>query len=114
MLPSIATYFEEAHPRLHGDVVGDLYEQLDGPGRAEETLAFLVGAVASRHTRTVAPARALREQGLHEISEPVLTSDVELLIRLGLLSGCMDPGSLGHRGVEITFGFYRAAWTECS
>ena len=112
-LRSAATYFEASHPRLYGEVVGDLYERLDSSGRAEETLAFLMGSIASEDTRTVAPGSFLRNQGLSEISEPILASDIELLVSLGLLPECMSPGLLGMER-EVTFAYYEAARSSCS
>jgi hypothetical protein len=113
VLDSAATYFETAHPRLHGQVVGDRYQQLDRKGRAEETLAFIVGAVAAGQTRTVATASALQNQGLLSITEPILTSDLELLLELGLVPACMDPAARGHHEREVTFAYYESARAAC-
>jgi hypothetical protein len=112
-LRSAAAYFEAAHPRLFGEVVGDLYERLDSSGRAEETLAFLMGSIAAEDTRTVAPGSFLRNQGLSEISESILASDIELLVSLGLLPDCMGPQLLGAER-EVTFAYYEAARSSCS
>ena len=114
VLDSAAAYFEEAHPRLHGQVVGDLYQQLDRRGRAEETLAFIVGAVAAGQTRTVATGRALQNQGLLSVTEPILTSDLELLLALGLIPPCMDPAALGHSESEVAFAYYESARAACN
>jgi hypothetical protein len=94
-------------------VVGDLYERLDSSGRAEETLAFLMGPIASEDTRTVAPGSFLRNQGLSEISESILASDIELLVTLGLLPECMGRQLLGAEQ-EVTFAYYEAARASCS
>ena len=64
VLRTAANYFGEAHPRLHGEVVGDLYERLDAEGQAEETLAFIVGALANAQTKTIPTAQLLQNQGL--------------------------------------------------
>ena len=112
-LRSAATYFEDAHPRLHGVVVGDLYERLDSLGQAEETLAFIIGALANGQTKTIPTARLLQNEGLLAISEAVLVSDVELLISLGMLPECMDPEDLGFGGREIVHDYYAAVEAAC-
>jgi hypothetical protein len=113
VLRTTADYMDAAHPRLFRDVVGDLYERLDRPSRAEEALAFVMGAIAAGQIKTVAPDRLLSNQGLATISEPVLKSDIELLVRIGLLPGCMEPAGLGQNGRELGFGYYDAADAAC-
>lgn len=114
VLGSAATYFEDVHPRLHSGVVGDLYERLDRQGQAEETLAFLVGALANAQTKTIPTARLLQNEGLLRISESVLVSDIELLIRLGMLPSCMDAKQLGFTDREIVHDYYAAAEAACA
>ena len=114
ILRSAATYLDEAHPRLFREVVGHLYERLNSRGRAEEGIAFITGAIAAGQTKTVAPARLLQNQGLLSISEPILKSDVELLIDLGLLPECMDPAGLGHDEPELSFTYYDSVQETCS
>ena len=113
VLQSAATYFEDVHPRLHGQVVGDLYERLDRQGQAEETMAFIVGALANAQTKTIPTARLLQNKGLLRISESVLASDIELLIGLGMLPACMNPEDLGFGGREVVHDYYAAAEAAC-
>ena len=113
VLAEAADYFETAHPRLYGEVVNDLYEQLDRRGRAEEALAFIVGSVAAGDPKTVAAALLLQNRGYLQVSEAVLASDIDLLIELGLLPACMAPAGVGHTGMEIDFPYYEAARAAC-
>jgi hypothetical protein len=113
VLRSAVTYFERAHPRLYGEVVGDLYERLGSAGRAEETLAFLTGAIAAGETKTVGSSRLLQNQGLVDITEAVLMSDIDLLVRIGLLPDCMSPARNGRSEREVTFDYYRTARDAC-
>ena len=113
LLGSASEYFERAHPRLYGQVVGDLYEALGPEGRAEETLAFLAGALASRQIKTVASLQLLQSQGLLSISEPILNSDILLLIEIGLLPACMAPQETQPSDAEIRFEYYEAASLAC-
>lgn len=112
-LDSAATYFEEAHPRLFVDIVGHLYERLDRLGRAEESIAFVVGSIAAGQTRTIAPARLLQSEQQRSVAEPILLADVRFLVELGLLAECMRPASLGFDEPEITFDYYDAARQAC-
>ena len=112
-LSAAARYFEDSHPRLYGEIVDELYSQLGDAGRAEETLAFLMGSIAAGDTRTVAPSRILQNQAAASTSEAVLSTDVELLIDLGLLPACMHPGGVGHTAAEITFDYYDDARDAC-
>ena len=91
MLSDAASYLERNHPVLHGRVVGDLYERLDPHGRAEESLAFITGAHASGQTKTVPAQQLLENTANVQLSEALLYSDVELLVRYGLLPACMLP-----------------------
>src|SRR5690606_219078 len=111
LLADAAVYFEDAHPVLHGEVVGDLYERLGEVGRAEGTLAFLTGAIASGQTRTVPSARLLANRGNLAISEAVLQSDVLLLIEAGLLPECMRPRESDRD--ELTPEYYEAVAAAC-
>lgn len=113
-LNSAAQYLDRAHPRLYGEVVGDLYERLGSAGRAEEALAFLTGAVASRQTKTEPTLGLLRNQGRLSISEPVLISDIHLLIEFGLLPECMEPGESEALDAELTRDFYELKDSACS
>jgi hypothetical protein len=106
-------YLEANQLHLYRDIVGDLYERLDGLGQAEETLAFLVGAIAERRPTTVAPVQVLANQNLSERSAVVLTSDVEFLIGAGLLPSCMEPKSLGHTKERIDFAYFDAVEDAC-
>jgi hypothetical protein len=114
VLRSFAGYLDTAHPRLYGGVVGDLYERLDREGQAEEALAFITGSVAAGDTKTVAPARLLQNQGLLDITEAILRTDIEFLIRHGLLPACMDPTRLGLTEAEVSFAYYDAVEEACS
>ncbi len=114
LLDSTSEYFGRAHPRLYGKVVGDLYETLGPEGRAEETLAFIAGALASRQTKTVASLRLLENQGLLSIAEPILHSDIRLLIEIGLLPECMAPEGTQLPDSEISFEYYEAAALACA
>jgi len=111
LLPAAADYFEGAHPVLHGQVVGDLYERLGREDRAEETLAFLVGAIAAQQTKTVSTQRLLENPGNLAISEAVLYADIGLLVQIGLLPPCMLP-SEDMRG-EITQEYYDDVASAC-
>ena len=112
VLTSSAAYFEDAHPVLHGRVVGDLYQRLGREGRAEETLAFLVGALAAGQTKTVETQRLLQSPGNLALSEAVLYSDIRMLVEAGLLPECMLPRD-DARG-EITHEYYDAAEAACA
>lgn len=112
-LQEAVAYFDAAHPRLFGEVVGDLYERLSPEGRAEEAIAFVTGSVAAGQTRTVETARLLQYQGSLDIAEPILQSDIELLVGLGLLPSCMAPDDLGFEPHEVTFEFYEAVREAC-
>jgi hypothetical protein len=111
LLSRAADYLEDTHPVLHGEVVGDLYERLGRDGRAEETLAFLVGALAAGQTKTVATQFLLENPGNLAVSEAVLYSDVRLLVQAGLLPACMLPRD-DVQG-EITHAFYEMVDSEC-
>jgi hypothetical protein len=109
-----AGHFEEAHPRLYGEVISELYSQLDRRGRAEEALANIVAALAAGETRTVEAVAALRNQRqLAEIAEPILSSDLALLLEFGLLPDCMAPGVLGYEEADVTFAYYDLVRDEC-
>jgi hypothetical protein len=110
-LTHAADYFDNAHPVLYGEVVGDLYERLGREGRAEEALAFLAGAIAAQQTKTVATQRLLANTGNLAISEAVLYSDVGLLLQIGLLPVCAQAGE-GVDG-EITHEFYESLEAAC-
>ncbi len=114
LLNLAAQYLDRTHPRLYGEVVGDLYERLSSEGRAEEALAFLTGAVASRQTKTEPTLRLLQNQGRLSISEPVLISDIHLLIEFGLLPECMEPGEGEALDAELTHEFYESIDEVCS
>ena len=107
-----ADYLERAHPVLHGEVVGDLYERLGREGRAEETLAFITGAIAAQQTKTVAAQRLLENRGNLQISEAIFYSDIDLLVRYGLLPPCMLPNE-GTRG-EVTPSYYEIVEETCA
>ena len=113
VLRSASEYFERVHPRLYGQVVGDLYERLGPEGRAEESLAFLTGALASRQIKTVASLRLLENQSLLAISEPILNSDIDLLIEIGLLPECMAPQEAQPADAEIGSQYYESASVAC-
>jgi hypothetical protein len=111
ILATAADYLERAHPVLHGQVVGDLYQRLCREARAEESLAFITGAIAARQTHTVASQRILENAGYAAISEAILYSDFGLLVQLGLLPPCMTPpeGATG----EIERDFYDELDAAC-
>jgi hypothetical protein len=111
LLSRAADYLEDTHPVLHGEVVGDLYERLGRDGRAEETLAFLVGALAAGQTKTVATQFLLENPGNLAVSEAVLYSDVRLLVQAGLLPACMLPRDDAQG--EISHAFYEMVDSEC-
>jgi hypothetical protein len=112
LLTAAADYLEGAHPVLHGQVVGDLYERLGREGRAEETLAFLAGAVAAGQTRTVSTQRLLESPGNLMISEAVLYADLRLLVQAGLLPACMLPRPEAHG--DLTHAYYENVESACS
>lgn len=112
MLTTAADYLERAHPVLHGEVVDDLYQRLGREGRAEESLAFITGALAAQQTKTVATQRLLENTGNLAISEAVLYSDIELLVQIGLLPACMLPNE-GTRG-EITQAYFEMVEEACA
>jgi hypothetical protein len=111
LLATVIPYLENAHPVLHGQVVDDLYRRLGPEGRAEETLAFIAGAIAARQTKTVATQRLLDNPGNFAISEAILYSDAGLLVQIGLLPSCMLPNE-GATG-EITQRYYEMVDGEC-
>jgi hypothetical protein len=111
ILSQAADYLDTAHPVLHGQVVGDLYERLSREGRAEESLAFLVGSIAAGQTKTVATQRLLENNGNLALSEAILYSDARLLVQFGLLPPCMAPDDAS-RG-EITPAFYDRVRLAC-
>lgn len=111
VLTGAADYLEHAHPVLHGEVVGDLYQRLGREGRAEESLAFIVGAVAAHQTKTVATQRLLANPGNLQLSEAIFYSDIGLLVQYGLLPPCLVPNE-GADG-EITQDFYERAEASC-
>jgi len=111
VLVTAANYLERAHPVLHGEVVDDLYQRLGREGRAEESLAFIVGALAAQQTKTVATQRLLENPGNLAISEAILQSDIDLLVQIGLLPPCMLPNA-GATG-EITQGYYETVAQAC-
>ena len=114
VLRSVTPYFEREHPRLLGDIVGDRYEDLSPVRQVEEALAFIVGSIASRDSKTIASARLLENQSLLSISEPIFTSDVDLLIDLELLPECMAPERAGFDGAQVTYLYYNGADEACS
>jgi hypothetical protein len=111
MLGTAADYLERAHPVLHGEVVGDLYQRLGREGRAEESLAFITGAIAAQQTQTVASQRLLEYPGNLAISEAILYSDVRLLVEYGILPLCMlpDPAASG----RIASAYYALVEVAC-
>ena len=109
-----AGHFEEAHPRLFGRVISELYSQLDRRGRAEEAVANIVGALAAGETRTVEAAVAVSaNRGAAEIAEPILRSDVLLLLGFDLLPECMDPDALGYEEATVSFAYYDLVRESC-
>jgi hypothetical protein len=111
LLSAAADYLEDAHPVLHGQVVSDLYERLGREGRAEESLAFIVGAIAAHQTQTVSSQLLLANPGNQAISEAILFTDVRLLVEYGLLPPCMTPpeGATG----RIDADFYDEVAVAC-
>jgi hypothetical protein len=107
-------YLVENQPHLYNDIIGDLYQPLDPLGRAEEAIAFITGAVAASQPTTVAPARLLGNQNLLETSAGLLSSDIDFLVGLGILPGCMKPEDLGYGKRTIDFDFYRQVDKACA
>jgi hypothetical protein len=111
LLSQAADYLEQAHPVLHGKVVGDLYQQLGREGRAEESLAFITGAIAAHQTKTVATRQLLENTGNLSISEAILYSDVRLLVQFKLLPDCMLPPESAQGA--ISQAYYNGAEAAC-
>ncbi len=103
LLSQAADYLEQAHPVLHGKVVGDLYERLGREGRAEESLAFITGAIAAKQTKTVSTQQLLENTGNLKVSEAILYSDVRLLVQFGLLPSCMLPDEGAQGAIKQSF-----------
>ena len=98
-------YFLEAHPKLFGQVIPLFYEELanrgDVEGSVEESVAFIMGSLADGRTTTkhiIRPEFPSDDITKYRfIIEPILSSDVERLIELGLLPECMktEPAQEG-------------------
>ena len=90
-------YFLEAHPKLFGQVISLFYEELanrgDVEGSVEESVAFIMGSLADGRTSTkhiIRPEFPSDDITQYRfIIEPILSTDVERLIELGLLPECM-------------------------
>ena len=114
-------YFAEFHPRLYGQAIPLFYEELvsqgDIEGSVEEALAFIVGALADSQTETshvIVRAESVRSvNDLRLITEPILSSDVELLIGLGLLPRCMGIEQTEFEGGELPEGYFTSIQRVC-
>ncbi len=115
LLPIAEPYFARNHPKLHGLAVplfyGEVINQSDVGQRVEESLAFIVGALANRRSYTthtiVLPDKVLL------ITEQVLASDIDLLVVLGLLPDCMGTEQTGFTREELLPSYFGSADESC-
>ena len=113
-------YFLEAHPKLFGQVIPIFYAELanqgDVEGSVEESLAFIMGSLADGRTSTkhiIRPEFPSDDITQYRfIIEPILSSDIERLVELGLLPECMNTEP-AQEGEELSRSHLKSIQEVC-
>jgi len=114
LLMGVRPYLASKHPQMLQITLPTFYEkEITGPDSeteiAEEAIAFLTGSLAAEEKKVYFLIRPPLVTDMSDITwsnEPLLSGDVELLIRLGLVPQWMSPKSLGYSEDRITERYY--------
>ena len=109
-------HFIEVHPELYGFVIPLFYGELSSKNTVEESLAFIMGALADGRTSSVhiiRPKIVTDVLQIQLITVPILSSDVELLIDLRLLPECMSTEQTEFEGKELSRSYFKSVEGAC-
>jgi hypothetical protein len=115
-MDGLTSHLRLSHPQMLNITLPLFYaEQIAGPDgdavATEEAIAFLTGALAAQRKRVYffirrQPVVTDVTRDLIWFTEPLLASDVELLIELGLVPEWMSPSALGYVEQELAPDYY--------